>query len=994
MIFTPSHGPCYDPAYGQAEDYGVIIKDLPQLITTVVSNIGSDAAQSGGNITSQGGSSVSVRGIVWGLYNNPTLDNNWGFSEDGIGTGSFVSQMNDLKPNQNYYVRAYAINDGGIAYGQNETFTSLSEVPVMVTDDITNISYFSATSGGNITDDGGQAIQSRGIVWDTVSMPTFSRNVGKTDEGTGAGTFSSDLTGLFTDKTYYVRAYGRNSYSIAYGAEKVFTTLPPDADQARDIHFDNVTTNKMDVLWTNGTGSKRIVKINTSSTFTPPVNGNDPTANPVYGGGEQVIYNGTGSMVTITNLDPSTIYYFFVYDYTGSGTATVYNSAPGYDNPNYCSTFCLPEYTSGDVGTHFKRFILNTIDNSSGSSHYSDYSSISTALLPGSTYDVSFEMSYNQERVSLWIDLNDNHEFEDSEKLLSDLSCPANEITTSHISLPSVSNYGNRSLRIRASWGTWAGPCSTETYGEVEDYTVDIRDGITWTGTSSTDWNDNSDWDVGKTPLVGNNVTIPSSPAGGNYPETNTGTGAVCNNLTIEAGAHLHIPYGKTLTVNGVLSNFAGTNGLVLKTNDTGISSLLHNTNNVDATVESYITENKWHIVSAPISDAKSNVFTDLYLMYFDETDYSWHYITNLNHDLTEGRGFMAWSTSGTTGNATVDYTGILNNGDVAVNGLSYTPSQPLLDRGWNMVGNPYPSAIHWSIAWGRTNLDATIYVYDAGTSGNYLTYNTTGIGTHPTGDVAPGQGFWVKANNSGASLAIPQSERKHSNQAFYKSGNEIGNMITLTAVGNEYSDKTIIYFNEDASPNFDNDYDAWKIKGLSEAPQIYSFNQSEELAVNTLPFDNQNMIIPLGFEVGVENIYTISILDLENLEESIEVYLEDQKENNITDLRKQSSYTFAAYPNEDPKRFFLHFNYSASSMEENALIDHNIYSNGKNIFVRVSEFTMGDIMVYNMMGHEMAHKNFSGNELVQITLQAKPGFYLVKVQTERGVITEKVFIK
>jgi hypothetical protein len=536
--FNSISGPCDDPDYGQAEDYGIVIKDLPILTTTVVSNIGNDDAQSGGNISSQGGSAVIARGVVWGFYPGPSIDNNIGITEDGTGTGSFVSQLQSLEADQLYYVRAYAANSSGISYGQEESFTTLDEMPVLSTDDISNISYYTATGGGNITSDGGQPIMIRGVVWDTIADPTFGKNVGRTIDGSGSGTFTSSMTGLIPGKTYYVKAYARNCYSISYGTEKTFTTLPPDVNQSRDILFENVTTNKMDVLWTNGSGANRVVKINTVNSFSPPADGTDPTANAVYGGGEQFIYNGAGSMVTVTNLDPSTTYYFVVYDYNGSGASTVFNTAPGISNPGFCSTYCLANYTNANVGTYIKRFVLNTIDNTSGDTHYSDFSHLSTDLLPGSAYDVSFEMSYNPERLSLWIDMNDNQEFEASEKLLSDFLCPANVLTTTQITIPSSAEMGNHLMRVRASWGSGAGPCSTGIYGEVEDYTVNCTNGIIWTGAVSTDWSDPLNWNSSKVPGIFHAVTIPNTAR---QPTIGTGVSVTIRNLILETGSYLTI---------------------------------------------------------------------------------------------------------------------------------------------------------------------------------------------------------------------------------------------------------------------------------------------------------------------------------------------------------------------------------------------------------------------------------------------------------------------
>lgn len=109
--------------------------------------------------------------------------------------------------------------------------------------------------------------------------------------------------------------------------------------QSSSISFSNVQQNQMDVSWTNGDGAKRVVIMNTTNTFTTPVDGTDPTANSVYGGsGQQVVYNNSGNTVTVTGLNASTAYWFRVYEYNGSGTGTKYLSSAATNNPNSQTT--------------------------------------------------------------------------------------------------------------------------------------------------------------------------------------------------------------------------------------------------------------------------------------------------------------------------------------------------------------------------------------------------------------------------------------------------------------------------------------------------------------------------------------------------------------------------------------------------------------------------------------------------------------------------------
>ena len=105
--------------------------------------------------------------------------------------------------------------------------------PVLTTHNISNITQIKATSGGNITSDGGAGITARGVCWDTVTKPTTAG--AHTSDGTGTGDYFSQLIDLSPNTTYHVRAYATNSVGTAYGNELVFTTLKIPADSVVDV---------------------------------------------------------------------------------------------------------------------------------------------------------------------------------------------------------------------------------------------------------------------------------------------------------------------------------------------------------------------------------------------------------------------------------------------------------------------------------------------------------------------------------------------------------------------------------------------------------------------------------------------------------------------------------------------------------------------------------------------------------------------------------------
>ncbi|MGM0530862.1 MAG: PKD domain-containing protein [Bacteroidota bacterium] len=189
-----------------------------------VTEITSDSAKSEGDIIDNGGAPVTSRGVVWSKSENPTVDEKEGMTDDGKGTGEFTSELTDLTPNTTYYVRAYATNKNGTAYSEQKKFTTESAAAIVITAEVSNITPTTATSGGYIIDDGGAPVTSRGLVWSKSENPTVDEKEGMTDEGEVTGIFTSKLTNLTSDTTYYFRTYATNSAGTAYGNQIEFNT--------------------------------------------------------------------------------------------------------------------------------------------------------------------------------------------------------------------------------------------------------------------------------------------------------------------------------------------------------------------------------------------------------------------------------------------------------------------------------------------------------------------------------------------------------------------------------------------------------------------------------------------------------------------------------------------------------------------------------------------------------------------------------------------------
>ncbi|MFC2154958.1 Ig-like domain-containing protein, partial [Acidobacteriota bacterium] len=208
-------------SYGS--DVSFTTDSSPTVATTTISNITPTAATGNGKITDLGVPNPTSHGMVWNDTGvPPTLADS--FTDEGAvgATGAFTSDMTGLTPSTTYYVRAYATNTAGTSYGNKVIFTTTGGLPKVSTTLATDITDTTAVSGGKVSDDGGSAVTAHGVCWSTSSRPTVRDD--HTVDGSGTGWFTSYLTELIPDTTYYYRAYATNSFGTAYGREKEFTT--------------------------------------------------------------------------------------------------------------------------------------------------------------------------------------------------------------------------------------------------------------------------------------------------------------------------------------------------------------------------------------------------------------------------------------------------------------------------------------------------------------------------------------------------------------------------------------------------------------------------------------------------------------------------------------------------------------------------------------------------------------------------------------------------
>jgi hypothetical protein len=207
--------------YGQELSFSTGNQPLATVQTQAASSITQTQALVAGAVMADAGSAVSERGFCYSTQNSPSITSDT--IRAGSGLGTFNGTLRNLTPNTTYYFRSYAVNGGGVAYGLVLSLqTPALALASIQTNPIYGISNTIAYSGGTVTSDGGSSITQRGVVFDTVAGPTLASN--QTNDGTGAGSYTSLMTGLASSTTYYVRAYANNALGTAYGNELSFNT--------------------------------------------------------------------------------------------------------------------------------------------------------------------------------------------------------------------------------------------------------------------------------------------------------------------------------------------------------------------------------------------------------------------------------------------------------------------------------------------------------------------------------------------------------------------------------------------------------------------------------------------------------------------------------------------------------------------------------------------------------------------------------------------------
>jgi hypothetical protein len=529
--------------------------------------------------------------------------------------------------------------------------------------------------------------------------------------------------------------------------------------------------------------------------------------------------------------------------------------------------------------------------------------------------------------------------------------------------------------------------------------------GNTWTGNVSTAWNNNGNWSSGSVPTA-SDVVIPTTPAGGVFPTVGITSSAV-NDVTLQSGASLTVSGSNALTVNGVLTN----NGTMYVSNN---GSLVQSTGSTLAGSGTYQVQRqgasgqRFNFWSSPIT-AQSGV---------PGTSYTYNPNTSTQDDTDDNPSDPGWSSYNGTMNPGTGYagnggnlatfTGTVNNGNVNEPLFYYafdnTYSNSSGGTPFNLVGNPYPSAISAAqLITDNADIDGTIYFWDDDLSGG-ADYNRTdfaywngtgGLGTGagsvgaPNGNIGTAQGFYVRALNGSAVLNFNNGQRVTGpNTQFFRMNGE-DSRLWFSVETDSLFNQVLIGALEDATEDEDRLYDAVKMRS-SNGISLSALANNVEHAIMAFPPPAANKTIPLRVNTEANGIHVFKAQTIEGFEE-FALYLDDNQTGNSYLLTEETGIPVLLDAGEYLDRFYLNLvRTSFTGVDETNGETIRVYSNSNGVNIWLGDEKNGNVRIIDMAGRTVHSQNLNSDRTI-LNHSVSTGVYLVEVTTGTGIFTQKV---
>jgi hypothetical protein len=586
-----------------------------------------------------------------------------------------------------------------------------------------------------------------------------------------------------------------------------------------------------------------------------------------------------------------------------------------------------------------------------------------------------------------------------------------------------------------------------------------------WTGTINGDWFTPGNWSANDVPnkdsyavigpsthdpiitlfntLTLNSLSIESS-------STLTVNGRTLNSTNIKNSGTLRVSTSATLNVSsfvtdgtfiveptGMATVTALTNNGTINLNSDYVAmfSLILSTYSGTGTVNSELYFSgginsggySWHYLAVTQSMSKSvltNLIADqanVNLLLYDDSKinaaptphnvnqgWQWHdgYLgTAPFSTLDEKRGYSFYRKTTDASTATLVSTSLLS--DLGLVNLQYSGSGTNESLyGWNLLGNSLTCGLDWN------------YVTTSGRNAVYFTNNdeqrafVNGVGVNGGSNLVPPlQGFLVKATATGQSVNFTDPLVKvHSPIQYYKrsveadpskGGSGTIPLIRLEIQQGVIKDETVIRFDDKATLQFDDAFDASKWLSAAAIPQLYSFSADEIYSINAIPFPSPITNIPLAVIIPADGTFTINKTLIDGID-NYKVILKDLQQNLAINLRDVDIYTFTASKGTIKDRFVLSIDNSTTGINDiiNTVKDFNLYPfNGMLNIVPLNDDWNGKqsiLNVYDLTGRIVLNKSnieWNKGDLQQISFKQPKGIYIVEIKTENKRFVGKINI-
>jgi hypothetical protein len=360
----------------------------------------------------------------------------------------------------------------------------------------------------------------------------------------------------------------------------------------------------------------------------------------------------------------------------------------------------------------------------------------------------------------------------------------------------------------------------------------------------------------------------------------------------------------------------------------------------------------------------------------------------------------------------TVDIEGEVNNNTLLPSTL-FNSNRPFT-LGFNLIGNPYPSPVDWDAptGWVRSNIDNALYYFNAGITdqytGTYSTYINNISSDNIANNIIPAmQGLFIHVSDGNYPIAATliftnQARVNDLSPSFHKNAySETRPLLRLTArIAEEgtSADPMVIYFDHDATSDFDKEMDALKLMNTDVlVPSLYSVTtNADRLSINGMPYPVDSItVIPLGLMSKKEGLIIFHASEIERMPFELYIYLCDNKTGAYQNLILHPEYMVHLDEGDYENRFSLVFSQYDLRYQPGSDESFHVYSSRNRLFIYINQLSgeNTDLSIHNMLGQQILHRQLSGNGYQEMDLDVNTGIYIVSLYSGKGVYSKKVYI-